>query len=92
MLPTHQGLDTHDPAVEQIHLRLVVQHELLVLEGPADLVLQRQAFGDPLTEARRVEDVFGRGILRLLQRGLRVAHQRIGVSTVCRKQRDAGLG
>jgi hypothetical protein len=42
MAPADQGLDTLQAACLEIHLGLVIQHELFLFDGALELILQRQ--------------------------------------------------
>ena len=75
-----------------VHLRLVVQHELAVLQRLAQLVLQRERRRGALGHRLRVEHEGLAPVLAPPQRGLGVLQQRLGVGAVVRVERDAGLG
>jgi len=51
-LPADQRLDSDDASTLQIHFRLVVQDELVSLQCPPQLVLERQLLRDALGHLR----------------------------------------
>ena len=93
MGPAQQRLDAGDLAGRQIHLRLIVQRELLALQRMAQAVFQRQAF-DRLhlrflgEEAEIVLAVF----LGEIHRRIGALGQRMHVGAVGREHGDADAG
>src|SRR6267378_617258 len=55
VLPPDQGLEPRDAAARSIHFRLVVQDELIQLDGLAKLVLEQQGFCNPRIHFRAIE-------------------------------------
>jgi hypothetical protein len=88
-LPADQGFHAVDAPGGRIDLGLVVQHEFLFFQRLPKLVLQRELFGDPLGHLLRVEEVALAARLGLLQGGLGVPEQRVGVGPVVRKDRNS---
>jgi len=67
-----QRLDSDDASTLQIHFRLVVQDELVSLQRPPQLVLERQLLRDALGHLRGIEQItFALGF-RPLERRFRV--------------------
>ena len=57
MLPPHQGLDAEDLPVLRVHDRLVVQHELVLLQGRAKVALEGDALDLAGVDRGVIEDV-----------------------------------
>jgi hypothetical protein len=94
VLPAQQRLGADDLTRAQVHLGLVVQHELPVVERAADF-LQRFVAGAHGLIARRVVDVVAvlAGELCLVQRVVGLAQQLVGVGRlVLREERHAHAG
>ena len=90
MLPADQRLDADRPASAHVHLGLVVQHELPLLESGADL-LQAVALALGSRVVRQVEKVVAvlACLLGQVHGLVRVAHQQVGADAVLRVDRHA---
>ncbi len=85
VLPAQQGLDADDVAMLQVHLRLVVQLELLVAQRMAQRRLQHQSFGVIVVARAGIDvDLVATQQLGLVQRGVGAAQQRGGAIAVRR--------
>ena len=90
MRPAQQGLGTDQPAVGDVELRLVVEHELAPFERDPEIAFERQAFDGPRVHPGEVEAVaVAAGCLRRMHRDVGVFHQFVGVATVVGEHADA---
>ena len=82
VLPANERLDAVHLAGAEVELRLVVQHELVALEGQAQLLLHHERVRGVLLARGLVDDDAGGAVLALVHRGVRVLQQlleRLGV-------------
>ena len=93
MLPADQGFGTKYGAGAHIDLGLVIQNELILLEGLRDTV-QAAIVGPGLLVLFRVEDVITvlAGLLGLVHGLIGVAQQGVGIATILWVQGDAEAG
>jgi hypothetical protein len=93
MLPAHQGLGADDAAAAQRDLGLVVQHELVALEGPPQLTLQVETEAGPRTH-RHFEDLIPgpASFLGPVHGQVGVAQQVVGPVLTVVAQGDADAG
>ena len=76
MTPADERLGADDRAGLQIHLRLVVQHELLPLEGAAQAALERLPLDGADVHVRLEElIVVAPAVLGVVHRGVRILDQ-----------------
>src|SRR5690606_26847269 len=92
-VPAHQRLGAGDPPGLHVVLRLIVQAQLVALEGAPQLALQHQALDRRRAHLARVELVaVAAGFLGPVERGVCVADQVDDVVGVARVERDADAG
>ena len=90
MLPAHERLDPDDPARAQVHLRLVVQDQLVAADGAVEAGFECEALVRPCVHVRGVQlVVVPAALLGPVHGRVRVLQQRHRVFTVAREQRDA---
>ncbi len=91
VLPAHQGFQPDDPAGIEQHLGLVVNPELVALEGPPEVALRFQALQDLVAHSFFEHLVPGFAFLLGAVHGdVGVADERLGVGAVARtRDRDA---
>src|SRR5215213_4014825 len=83
MLPADERLYSHERPVLQRYERLVVQPELLPLDGTAEAVLEHESLEGDRIHDRGVEPVAVPALLlRAMQRRIRVADGRLGITAV----------
>ena len=88
--PAQQRFGAADAPRGEVDQRLVVQHELAVLERAPQVGLGREAAAHALGHLRAEELVVGAArLLGVIHRGVGVAHQRLGGVAVGRVERDA---
>ena len=93
MLPAQQCLGANDVAGAQVDLGLVVQHQLVALDGAAQLGFQQQPLHRDGVDLLAVElDAIAPAGLDVLHRHAGVAQQRGVVRAVVREDRDADAG
>ena len=93
MFPAQQRFRPGDPPCGAIELRLVVQAQLVTLEGVVELVFQQQGVGRGRGHALAVDlDAVAPIALGLVHGQIGMAHQRHGVGAVLgvQGQTDAG--
>ena len=93
MIPAHQRLEAGDLAGLQVENRLVVDLELAVGDGLAEVELQRAPQLQPLVHLALEEAVRAAAVaLGEVERHVGVLQQQIGVGSVVRRDRDADAG
>src|SRR6185437_7121983 len=91
IVPTKQRLNPFDAAGGHADLRLVVQQELLLIEGDTQLVLERQALGDVAVHLELVVQVLLARLLGSFQSRFRTLGQGIGIVAIHRVMREPRL-
>ncbi len=91
IVPAQQRLDALDAAGCDIDLRLIVQHELLLIECDAQLVLEREPLGNVAMHLQLIVQILLAGLFRLLQRRLGALHQGVTVLPIDGVPRQPGL-
>ena len=80
MVPAEQRLDACHRAGHDVHLRLVLEDQLVALDGAAQVVGECEALGDPDLQFVGVELVVVAAVrFRLVHRGVGLLQQRLGV-------------
>ncbi len=76
MLPAHQGLHPQQHLTHRVDLRLVVQAQLVSLDGASQIVADVQAVGGSVVFGQAEETLAAAGlVLGVTRRGLRVGDQ-----------------
>jgi hypothetical protein len=92
VLPANQGLDPGHRSGAAIHLRLVVQRQLVVGDRSSQRAHQGEPFAAGLVLIGHVQGVPAAGLLGDVHGDVGLAQQRVGVATVLGEHRDPGAG
>jgi hypothetical protein len=87
VMPADHRLDLVDGAGSQVELRLIVQHQLVGVDRPAQLIGAAQPVS--IVDGRLIHGERLRSELRAVHRTIRASHQRDAVIPVVRRDRDA---
>ncbi len=91
VIPAQQRFDALDTAGRDVHLGLVMNDELLLIQRDAQLVLERQPLGNVAVHLDLIMQVLLAGFLRLFERRLGPLHQGVAVLAVDRETGQSGL-
>src|SRR5208282_3537447 len=90
VVPAYQCLDAGDFACGEIYLRLIVQHELVSLEGVAQVAFERLALDSLRIHFGREElEIVAAAFFGVVHRGIRMLDERFGIPSVFRIDADA---
>ena len=82
IVPAQQCFNAVNPSGGDVDLRLIVQNELMLVQGTAQTVFERQALRDLAVRLQLIVKIGLSGLLGAFQRGFRALSQSAGVLAI----------